>query len=80
MSNKSTTVNPFLLRYAKPCLSPAKINQPSDTFYDPETQMVKLKNVEGEPLLITSPSAAAPRTKKADVEKGEDQKDRRMWR
>jgi len=31
-------------------------------------------------LLIDVPEARGPQTKKMDIERGEDQKDRRMWR
>lgn len=42
--------------------------------------MRRLRQGATTPLLIDVPDATAPKTKKMDIERGEDQKDRRMWR
>ena len=73
-------MSPFLLRYARPCTSPGRHPPSEEIAYDESVDMTRLASAPGRPLLIDVPSAAGPVTKKCDIEKGEDQKDRRMWR
>ena len=49
-------------------------------FYDEQSDMLRIRQPSASPLLIDVPAIAGPRTKKNDIERGEDQKDRRMWR
>ena len=71
--------DPFLFRFKKPCLSPKRAEPNHDFEYDPETaQTVTERDGQRVPVIDTD-LAAGPTTKKADIEKGEDQKDRRMW-
>jgi len=70
---------PFLLRFAKTCTSPTR-NPSNITYrYDKVIDMVRWLGQSDEPLAIDVNDATGPMTKKADIEKGEDNKDRRMW-
>ncbi|ACB75232.1 hypothetical protein [Opitutus terrae] len=71
---------PFLLRYAKDCQSPGRVPKMSASYFDSDVDMLRASDLPGNPLLIEVPHLVEPKTKKADIEKGEDQKDRRMWR
>ena len=71
-------VKPFLLRFAV-ARPPVRAEQRSDYFYDDAVDMVRWRGGQGEPLAIDSHGETGPMTKKKDIEKGEDQKDRRMW-
>jgi hypothetical protein len=73
-------VTPFLLRFARPCLSPGRITPNLDYFFDDETGMVRWLGSQEHPFAIEINGPPGPVTKKADIEKGEDTKDRRMWR
>jgi hypothetical protein len=83
------TAKPFLYRFAKPCLSPNRVSPNSQYEYDEKTDMVRWLGSSEKPALVdlfTSNDYAdyptppdPPVTKKCDIEKGEDQKDRRMW-
>ncbi|MHB8134578.1 MAG: hypothetical protein ACYDH1_10190 [Anaerolineaceae bacterium] len=80
-------VKPFLLRYAKPCLSPDRVSINPQFEYDEIIDMVRWLGLPDHPLIIDAYKLSLvgggpdepPITKKADLEKGEDQKDRRMW-
>lgn len=52
----------------------------SASYFDSDVDMLRASDLPGNPLLIEVPHLVEPKTKKADIEKGEDQKDRRMWR
>lgn len=80
MGHKTLT-SPFLFRFAKPCLSPERYVKPSDNYYyDPVTGVVRWRNGIDNPPAVVACGSDAPQTKKCDVEKGEDSKDRWMWR
>jgi len=72
--------NPFLLKFARPSSSPNR-NAPSEEYvYDDEADLVRwVKHPDALPAVLCS-KGSGPRTKKCDIEKGEDNKDRRMWR
>lgn len=70
---------PFLLRFARPCTSPARASGQSDYAYDETIDMVRWLGDPTHPLAIRAHGNDGPTTKKADIEKGEDNKDRRMW-
>lgn len=72
--------SPFLLRYARPCNSRKTLLGGDASFYDVNSDMRRLRQGAATPLLIDVPAAQGPRTKKEDIERGEDKKDRRMWR
>lgn len=73
--------NPFLLKYAKCCLSPKRRDAKSEAEYeyDQSVDMVRSTITRDRPLAIDSSATSGPMTKKADIEKGEDNKDRMMW-
>lgn len=48
--------------------------------YDDSCDMRRTGQGADAPFLIDTPDARGPQTKKMDIERGEDQKDRRMWR
>jgi hypothetical protein len=76
---------PFLLRYAKPCVSPERASRDSNYVYDESMDLVRWLGSPDCPPVIEAYGPEdgpedPPVTKKNDIEKGEDQKDRRMWR
>jgi hypothetical protein len=72
---------PFLMRFMKVCLSPGRAAVSEHYAYDAGIDMVRRLDYPGKPPAIFCPDqdAYGPKTKKCDVEKGEDNKDRRMW-
>jgi len=70
---------PFLIRYAKPCISPGRAGS-TQYSYDTDADMVRWIADPSSPFAIDASDESGPMTKKADIEKGEDAKDRRMWR
>ncbi len=74
-------IKPFLLRFARQCTSPARANAKinSDYQYDESLDMVRCISTPKRELAIDSNLSTGPTTKKADIEKGEDNKDRLMW-
>jgi len=71
--------NPFLFRFAKQCCSPSRVQQETDFYYDERSDMVRSKTIACNPLAIDLSGEQGPKTKKCDIEKGDDNKDRRMW-
>ena len=71
---------PFLVAFAKKCVSPGRVNASHEYEYDVQEDMVRWKAAPGTPFAIDLSASVGPVTKKADIEKGEDSKDRRMWR
>jgi negative regulator of sigma E activity len=71
--------SPFLFRFKKECISPNRIRHSEEFYYDPE--LCQVMTIEGGRSIpaIESKKNKGPQTKKADIEKGEDQKDRWMW-
>ena len=74
------TTIPFLISFAKPCLSPGRASVDAQYVYDEAEDMVRWTGHIETPFAIDQAGEAGPMTKKADIEKGEDNKDRRMWR
>jgi len=80
MSNNSTAT-PFLFRFAQPCLSPGRYVKPTESYYyDQSSSVVRWRNGIDDPPAVIAAGTPPPQTKKCDMEKGEDSKDRRMWR
>ncbi|MFX0141484.1 MAG: hypothetical protein ACFFDN_48045 [Candidatus Hodarchaeota archaeon] len=73
-------VEPYLFRYKKECVSPRRAVDVGDYKYDDSLDlMLFFENGCWIPIIeIKKPPKR--RTKKADIEKGEDQKDSLMWR
>jgi hypothetical protein len=71
---------PFLVSFAKPCVSPGRGSPNAEYVYDDEADMVRWTGHAAAPFAIDQAGTTGPVTKKADMEKGEDNKDRRMWR
>lgn len=70
---------PFLFRFARPCVSPGRIEPDPEYAYDDSLGVVRWLGREDHPPAIEAAGLAMPMTKKNDLEKGEDSKDRRMW-
>lgn len=70
---------PFLLRYAEKTGSPPGSEIGSKYYFDPEDDMLHSKEHAGNPPAIELDGESGPRTKKNDVEKGDDNKDRGIW-
>ena len=70
---------PFLFSFARKCCSPSRIKSPQDYYYDEATDMVRFSGDPTHPLAISINGENGPQTKKCDIEKGDDNKDRRMW-
>ncbi len=69
---------PYLFRFAKSCLSPGRAQTRPDYFYDEEADLVRWLR-EDCPAAIEIEGENGPQTKKCDIEKGDDNKDHRMW-
>jgi hypothetical protein len=76
----SSYSSPFLLKFARPCNSRKALPKEDPSFYDYRTDMRRVHVGTATPLLVDAPEVRGPVTKKMDIERGEDQKDRRMWR
>lgn len=72
-------VRPLLLEFAKTCTAPGRAAPQGDYEYDSEAQMVRWLGTKTRPFAIFQAGKSGPKTKKSDLEKGEDNKDRRMW-
>jgi hypothetical protein len=70
---------PFLLRFAKKCVSPGRYQLNEEYEYDALTDMVLWVADKSKPFVIDKAGQDGPMTKKCDLEKGDDNKDRRMW-
>jgi hypothetical protein len=82
---RNLMIQPFLTRYAKPCLSPNRGSNNPNYLYDENIDMVRWLGSSDcipviEAYLLGDGPDDPPKTKKFDIEKGEDQKDRLMWR
>jgi hypothetical protein len=76
---------PFLFRFAQPCLSPERAPKNPEYVYDESIDMVRwLGSPDRLPVIeaygLDDGPDDPPTTKKCDIEKGDDQKDRRMWK
>jgi len=74
-------MKPFLLRYAKETGSPPQAELGSKYYFDPEDDLLhRRKHPDNPPAIeVDDDDDNGPRTKKHDVEKGDDNKDRQMW-
>ena len=70
---------PFLFRFKRECISPRRIGTKEEEYYDNLLDMMMVIE-NGKNIPVIDSTRAQPRTKKMDVEKGEDQKDTLMWR
>lgn len=76
---KQMAIQPFLFRFKKRCTSANRVPHNSEFYYDAELhQVVTIQDGRVIPA-IEAKKNYGPKTKKADIEKGEDQKDKRMW-
>lgn len=73
-------VQPYLFRFKRECRSPRRFTGNPDYHYDPELQMAVTSEDGKKILAIDSPRLREMYTKKADIEKGEDQKENYVWR
>lgn len=70
---------PFLFRFKRECISPNRAVPDKEFYYDRELcQVMTTENGQVVPA-IEAKKNNGPQTKKADIEKSEDQKDRWMW-
>ena len=70
---------PFLFRFKKTCQSSSRGHADTSYSYDSDTDMVVDNLAVPNVPAIESTRNPGPITKKEDIEKGEDKKDRRMW-
>ena len=70
---------PFLFRFKQVCESPDRSEWDASYSYDPGLDMIIDTGTTPNVPAIVSPRRPGPPTKKKDLEKGEDQKDFRMW-
>lgn len=69
--------SPFLLAFAKKCISPSRVVGLSERyFYDYDADMIRQKETC---LFAIDLEEDGPKTKKGDLESGDDNKDKRMW-
>lgn len=78
MGSKSDT-KPFLFQFAKKSGSPPESELESDYYFDSENDILRSKNHSENPPAVEVEGDPGPKTKKNDVEKGDDNKDRGMW-
>lgn len=69
---------PFLFRFRQPCST--LFNGETNAKFDTNTNMVMIEEKGIMTPIIFSNSQNIPTTKKADIEKGDDQKDSLMWK
>jgi hypothetical protein len=72
-------MKPFLFRFAEKCISPNRGERNNEYEYSNERNLVIWLGSPNRPAAIDESGAVGPMTKKCDMEKGEDNKDRRMW-
>lgn len=70
---------PFLLQFAKETGSPDPSEMGSEYYFDPEDDLLHWKNDADNPPAIERSGESGPDTKKHDIEKGDDSKDRGIW-
>lgn len=72
-------IEPFLFRFRKEVISPSRAALKSDDeSYDDSLDMMMV--FEDRKWIFAIDGKKKRKTKKCDIEKGEDQKDSRMWR
>lgn len=72
-------MKPFLLQFAEEAGSPPVSELGTEYYFDSEDDILRLRRDPDNPPAIDGNGRDPPRTKKNDVEKGEDNKDREMW-
>ena len=73
-------IEPFLFRFKKEAVSPRRAALSNDMgFYDDMSDVLMVFE-DGNWILAIDGKESPPKTKKCDIEKGEDQKDALMWR
>ena len=73
------TKSVFILKFALPCRSPGRDVVDSEYVYDHLEDLVRWTGRKDKPFAIEAAGLGGPKTKKSDIEKGDDNKDRRMW-
>jgi len=68
---------PFLFKFKQSCSTHFKGS--TTAYYDSGLDMIIVKEIDRSIPAIQSSSQQIPATKKADIEKGDDQKDSLMW-
>lgn len=68
-----------MFRFKKECVSPRRVVVESDARYDESISMLTVLENGKFVAAIDSESKRSLSTKKADIEKNEDQKDTLMW-
>ena len=68
---------PFLFRFKKIVVSPSRATGREKTFYDHSKDMMMV--LENGRWILAIDGQEERKTKKCDIEKGEDQKDGRLW-
>lgn len=72
-------VEPFLLRFKKESISLSRVGTNEADDYDSSLDMM-MTFENGKRIPVIDSTKGQRRTKKMDMEKGEDQKDTLMWR
>ncbi len=72
-------MEPFVFRFKKDCLSPRRQRMNELCFYDSSIDMVVIAENQNIRPVIDLTEVEGLETKKADLEKGDDQKDNLMW-
>lgn len=73
-------IEPFLFRFKSCCVSPTRVPADETCEYDTDLQMMMTTERGKRIPAIASKTYRGRTTKKADLEKGDDQKDDLMWR
>ncbi|EMA14669.1 hypothetical protein [Haloarcula marismortui] len=79
MKNSVSDSEPFLLKFAEETGSPPDSELGEDYYFDQDSDLLRSKNHPEELPAIEIEGEDGPDTKKNDVEKGDDNKDRGMW-
>jgi len=72
-------MKPFLLRFAKEAGSPPEEELDSEYYFDSDNDLLRCRKKPGNPPAVEVEGEDGPKTKKHDVEKGDDEKDRGIW-
>ncbi|WP_135536142.1 hypothetical protein [Halostella pelagica] len=72
-------MKPFLFQFSEKAGSPPEAELNSDYYFDEEDDLLYRKDQSDNLPAIEIEGEEGPRTKKHDVEKGDDNKDDGMW-
>lgn len=72
-------MKPFLFQYAKRAGSPPESELGTDYYFNPEDDLLHKKDNDEDLPAIEIENEDGPKTKKNDVEKGDDNKDSGIW-